>query len=179
MNPHCKPEAVWGPSQVDNDNPYTNRAMSPYVSVTSTAGPVRFIALVWFLAHKAEGKARRNLRQFYSSCHIRLRAPQGLTRLRIMFWSNTSQDSTGTHCDAPLRSQHGLFAGCLCCLNQYEARKLIMHALKLYESVRGGKIRTRRTISQSVISPYGIRECDVTGVLVKRGLSNAPVTSHS
>ena len=36
----------------------------------------------------------------------------------------------------PLRHRHGLFTGCLRSLNPYGARKLIMHALKLYVSGR-------------------------------------------
>ena len=45
-------------------------------------------------------------------------------------------------CTGPLRSPHGLFTGCLQSQNPYRARKLIMHALKLYRPHTGGKIRT-------------------------------------
>ena len=39
----------------------------------------------------------------------------------------------------PLRSPHGLFTDCLRSLNPYRARKLIIHALKLYWSRTGRK----------------------------------------
>ena len=40
---------------------------------------------------------------------------------------------------AAVRGPHGLFTGCLSSLNPYEARKLIMHALKLYGPRTGGQ----------------------------------------
>ena len=43
-----------------------------------------------------------------------------------------------------LRSPHGLFLGFLRTLNPYGARKLIMHALKLYRPRTGRQIRTAR-----------------------------------
>ena len=42
----------------------------------------------------------------------------------------------GAH-TGPMRSPHGLFTGCLLSLNPYGARKLIMHALKLYGPCTG------------------------------------------
>ena len=39
----------------------------------------------------------------------------------------------------PARAPHGLFTGCLSSLNPYGARKLIMHALKLYGPRTGGQ----------------------------------------
>ena len=83
----------------------------------------------------------------------------------------------------PLVVPHGLFMGCLWSLTPYGARKLIMHALKLYESRTGRQIRTAphgsrtgpvsgRTIflqnshEQPGNSPYGAR-CDVTWELLK------------
>ena len=42
----------------------------------------------------------------------------------------------GAH-TGPLQSLHGLFMGCLWSLNLYGARKLIIHALKLYRSHKG------------------------------------------
>ena len=65
-------------------------------------------------------------------------------------------------------------------LSPYGTRKLIIDALKIYGPVRGGKIRTgsvrvpwvdvrflfKTALEQSRDSPYGVRECDVTGALV-------------
>ena len=45
-------------------------------------------------------------------------------------------------CTGPLWYPHGLFTGCLRFLNPYGTRKLLIHALKLYGSHTGGKIRT-------------------------------------
>ena len=79
----------------------------------------------------------------------------------------------------PLRSPHGLFTGCLGYQNRYGARKLIMLALKLYGprtgrqnsygAARGPWVDVRfffkTTREQPGNSPYGARECDVTGAL--------------
>ena len=79
----------------------------------------------------------------------------------------------------PLRAPQGLFTGCLQSLNPYGARKLIMHALKLYgprtgrqnsyHAARGPcgpRVWTYDFCSkQPGISPYGARECDVTEAL--------------
>ena len=76
----------------------------------------------------------------------------------------------------PLRSPHGLFKGCLGYQNPYGARKLIMHALKLYGPRTGrqnsygaarGPCGPREWTydfcsKQPGNSPYGARECDVT-----------------
>ena len=53
-----------------------------------------------------------------------------------------------------VRAPQGLFTGCLQYLNPYGVRKLIIHALKLYGPVRGGKIRT---------APHGARAGPVSG----------------
>ena len=77
----------------------------------------------------------------------------------------------------PSRFSHGLFTGCLRSLNPYGARRLIMHALKLYGPRTGrqnsyGAARVPygpREWTDDVCSkqpgnsPYGARECDVTG----------------
>ena len=76
----------------------------------------------------------------------------------------------------PLRAPQGLFTGCLQYLNPYGARKLIMHALKLYGPRTGrqnsygaarGPCGPREWTydfcsKQPGNSPYGARECDVT-----------------
>ena len=81
----------------------------------------------------------------------------------------------GAH-TAPLRAPQGLFTGCLQYLNPYGARKLIMHALKLYGPRAGrqnsygaarGPCGPREWTydfcsKQPGNSPYGARECDVT-----------------
>ena len=80
-----------------------------------------------------------------------------------------------------LRSPHALFTGCLGSQNPYWARKLIMHALKLYGPLTGrlnsyGAARGRCgpcewthdfCSKQPGNSPYGARESDVTGALVR------------
>ena len=53
----------------------------------------------------------------------------------------------------PLRHPHGLFTGCLRSLNPYGARKLIMHALKLYGPRTG-----RQNSYGSARDPCGPRE---------------------
>ena len=79
----------------------------------------------------------------------------------------------------PLRSPHVLFTGCLPPGNPYGARKLIMHALKLYGPHTGrqnsydaawGPCGPRGWTydfcsKQPGKSPYGARECDVTEAL--------------
>ena len=88
---------------------------------------------------------------------------------------------TGVVCGrtGPVRAPHGLFTGCSS-LNPYGARKLIMHALKLYGPRTGGQnsydaardpwvdvrflFKTAR--EQPGNNPYGVRECDVTGALL-------------
>ena len=76
----------------------------------------------------------------------------------------------------PVRAPQGLFTGCLQYLNPYGARKLIMHALKLYGPRTGrqnsygaarGPCGPREWTydfcsKQPGNSPYGARECDVT-----------------
>ena len=76
----------------------------------------------------------------------------------------------------PLWALQGLFTGCLQFLNPYGARKLIMHALKLYGPRTGeqnsygaarGPCGPREWTydfcsKQPGNSPYGARECDVT-----------------
>ena len=75
-----------------------------------------------------------------------------------------------------IRTPHGLFKGCLGSQNPYRARKLIMHALKLYGPRTGrqnsygaarGPFGPRESTygfcsKQPGNSPYGARECDVT-----------------
>ena len=53
-----------------------------------------------------------------------------------------------------VRGPYGSRTGCSQSLNPYGARKLIMHALKLYGPVREGKIRT---------APHGARAGPVSG----------------
>ena len=80
----------------------------------------------------------------------------------------------------PLRVPQGLFTGCLQSLNPYGARKIIMHALKLY-GPRTGKQNSYGAArgpcgprdwtydfcsKQPGNSPYGARECDVTEALL-------------
>ena len=79
-----------------------------------------------------------------------------------------------------LRAPQGLFTDCLESLNPYGARKLIMHALKLYGPRTGrqnsygpaqGPCGPREWTydfcsKQPGNSPYGARECDVTEALV-------------
>ena len=81
-----------------------------------------------------------------------------------------------------VRAPHGLFKGCLGSQNPYGARKLIMHALKLY-GPRTGRQNSYGTApcgprewtygfcsKQPGNSPYGARECDVTEAsLIKDG----------
>ena len=76
----------------------------------------------------------------------------------------------------PVRAPQGLFTGCLQSLNPHGARKLIMHALKLYGPRTGkqnsygaarGPCEPREWTydfcsKQPGNSPYGARECDVT-----------------
>ena len=83
----------------------------------------------------------------------------------------------------PLQSPHGLFTGCLGYQNPYGARKFIMHALKLYGPRTGrqnsygaarGPYGPREWTydfcsKQPGNSPYGARECDVTGALIMTG----------
>ena len=66
-----------------------------------------------------------------------------------------------------LRSPHRLFMGCLRYLNPKGARKLIMHALKLYRPVRGGKIR---------MALHGARVGPVSGrtIFVQKSPGTAP-----
>ena len=52
----------------------------------------------------------------------------------------------------PLRSPHGLFKGCLGSQNPYGARKLIMHALKLYGPCTG-----RQNSYGAALGPCGPR----------------------
>ena len=92
-----------------------------------------------------------------------------------------------------LRSPHRLFTGCLGYVNPYGARKLIMHALRLYGTHTGGKIRTAPLgarvgpVSGRAIfvenSPgtahTGGRECDVTGALMKQFGCQLPIVSKS
>ena len=73
---------------------------------------------------------------------------------------------------APLRAPQGLFMGCLQSLNPYVARKLIMHALKLYGPRTGSQNSycvargpCDFCSKQPGNSPYGARECDVTEAL--------------
>ena len=66
-----------------------------------------------------------------------------------------------------LRSLHGLFTGCLQSLYPYGTRKLIMHALKLYGPVRGGRIRT---------APHRARACPVSGRTIF--VQNSPWTAR-
>ena len=66
----------------------------------------------------------------------------------------------------PVRFLHGLFTGCLKSLNPYGARKLIMHALKLYGPRTGrqnsyGAARGRTIFLQN--SLWTARELPVTG----------------
>ena len=56
----------------------------------------------------------------------------------------------------PVRSPHGLFMGCLWYLNPYGARKLIMHALKLYGPRTG-----RQNSYGATRAPYGPPWVDV------------------
>ena len=162
----------------------------PHASVTSNHGPRTILSPVRLLARKAEWIARRN----FTSVLFWLSHQAACHDCARMVWSNNSQDSTGSPCDAragiapapygifnifhilPLRSPHGLFTGCLQSLNPYGARKLIMHALKLYGlrtgrqnsygAARGPCGRREWTYDfcskQSGNSPHGARECDVT-----------------
>ena len=68
----------------------------------------------------------------------------------------------------PVRFPHGMFTGCLKSLNPYGARKLIMHALKLYGPVREGKIRT---------APHGARAGPVSGRTIF--VQNSPGTART
>ena len=79
----------------------------------------------------------------------------------------------------PLRSPHGLFTGCLRSLNLYGARKLIMHALKLYGPRTGrqnsysaarGPCGPREWTydfcsKQPVNSPCGTRNCEALDII--------------
>ena len=76
----------------------------------------------------------------------------------------------------PLGSPHRLFTGCVPSLNLYGARKLIMHALKLYRPRIGrqnsygaaqGPCGTREWTYDFCSKQPGARECDVTEALVK------------
>ena len=111
----------------------------------------------------------------HSCGHVRELIQPKLTKIphgrRIcLYW-----DRTG-----PLRSPHGLFTCCLGSQNPYGAPKFIMHAWKLYGSrtgrqnctaphgARAGPVsgHTIFVQKQPGNSPYGARECDVTGALV-------------
>ena len=75
----------------------------------------------------------------------------------------------------PWRSPHGLFTGCLGYQNPYGARKLIMHALKLYGPRTGRQNRT---------APHGARAGPVSGrtIFVQNNPGTAreqPVTGES
>ena len=94
-----------------------------------------------------------------------------------------------------LRSPHGLFTGCLRSLNPYRARKLIMHALKLYGPHTGrqnsysaarGPYRSHGWTydfcsKQPGNSLYGAQECDVIGALHSNtcdSVTSANVLTH-
>ena len=69
----------------------------------------------------------------------------------------------------PLQLPHGLFTGCLRSLDLYGACKHIMHALKLYETVREAKF--------FVWGPYRPREWTYNFCLKQPG--NSPGTAHT
>ena len=136
-------------------------------------------------------------RRCCSRGHIRLRAPYGLTRLYTVHVRGQYETRKGAvrhpygqlmeltqpelakiphgrriwpygARTVPTRAPNGLFTGWLQYLNPYGARKLIMHAFKLYGPVRGGKIRTAPHgpvrapwVDVRFLFPYGARECDV------------------
>ena len=126
-----------------------------------TMGPVRFLGSIRFLALKAEWSARRNFTPVLFSWSHQAMGAVWFDMAVHLVWLNNSQDSTWTLRDArtgvvralhgnlqcflyptgplqcPLRPPHGLFMGCLWSQNPYRARKLIMHALKLYRPRTG------------------------------------------
>ena len=76
-----------------------------------TTGPIRFLAPVRVLARKAEWSARRNFTLVLFSWFTSGRGPRTHWHGCIhMIWSNNSQDSMGTPCDARpgiVRAPHG------------------------------------------------------------------------
>ena len=110
------------------------------------------------------------------------------TPLQTRKWINTTRIGINLARASYLavRGPHGtltvparLFTGCLQSQNPYGARKLIIHASKLYGprtgrqnlygAARGPSVFCEWTYhfcsKQAVNSPYGDRECDVTGAL--------------
>ena len=79
-------------------------------------------------------------------CRIRngaLRTRKGIDTTRICKKKTARASYVTVRCPyGPLTGPHGLFTYFLRFLKPYGARKLMMHALKLYGPVRGCKIRT-------------------------------------
>ena len=114
-----------------------------------------------------------------------VRDPQGYGNLTDTYgnWHNQNWPNSRTGVvfgrTGPLRAPHGLFTGCLQYLNPYGARKLIMHALKLYGprtgrqnsyGARAGPVSGRTIFVQispgtAREQPVRARECDVTEAL--------------
>ena len=98
---------------------------------------------------------------------------RGAVRRPYALWTRREIDTTrigknpAWASSLAVRSPHGLFTGCLRSLNPYGARKLIMHALKLYGPRTGGKIRT---------APHGARVGSVNGrtIFVKNSPRTGP-----
>ena len=120
-------------------------------------------------------------RDFYRAHAGPARVPLGTLTDTKGNWHNQNlqKSRTGVVCGrtGPVWTLHGSRTGCLRSLNPYGARRLIMHALKLYGPRTGrqnlyGAARVPygpREWTDDVCSkqpgnsPYGARECDVTG----------------
>ena len=103
--------------------------------VRSSYGPRKGIFNVFHILRGPCGTRKGAVRHPYG--HVRELVQPELTNIPHgrCIWSY------GVRTD-PLWSPHGLFTGCLGYQNPYGARKVIMHALKLYGPRTGGNIRT-------------------------------------
>ena len=91
-------------------------------------GPAREYSM-FFISYRTHTGPVRNQQ---GCCMAPLLTHKGIDKNRIgknpaRVWYLAVRARTG-----PLRSPHGLFTGCLQSINPYGARKVIIHALKLY-----------------------------------------------
>ena len=112
----------------NSQNPHGPRA----VPIRASYGPRTWISNVL-----------RTLRGPHGARAGPARVPYGALTGTLRNWHNHNlqKSRTGVVCGrtGPVRASHGLFTGCLSSLNPYGARKLIMHALKLYGPRTGGQ----------------------------------------
>ena len=151
--------------------PWVPRAVSVRASYRSRTGIFNVFHILWDPYGARAGPARM---------------PYGALMDTQGNWHNQNWQTSHTgvvFCrTGPVRAPHGLFTGCLKYLNPYGARKLIMHALKLYgprtgrQNSYGARVGPwvdvrflfKTSCEQPGNSPYGARECDVTEALPQR-----------